>query len=106
MEDTDKKYPEGHFIGLWIGICIAIFSGLGVPLSFISDMPGLMGIGPAIGVSIGVAIGSSIEARYKKEGKIRPLTPQEKKNRSRLSLFGVGLLVIGVAIFLLILFNK
>lgn len=60
-------------------IGIAIFSGLGIPLSIILKNPGLIGIGPAIGVAFGLAIGSSIESKYKKEGKIRPLTEDEKR---------------------------
>jgi len=42
---------------------------------------GLIGIGPAIGVAFGLALGSSIEAKYKKEGKIRLLTEEEKKRK-------------------------
>ena len=50
MSDKNEKYPEGHFIGMWIGIGIAIFSGVGIPISIALKTPGLMGIGPAIGV--------------------------------------------------------
>jgi len=103
MEDVDKKYPEGHFIGMWIGICIAIFSGLGVPLSFATNNPGLIGIGPAIGVSIGVAIGSSVESKYRREGKIRPLTQKEKKGRRTALFIGLAILIAGIAIFLVLL---
>jgi len=60
-----------------------------------------MGIGPAIGVSIGVAIGSSIEAKHKKEGRIRPLTKREKKNRKVIVWIGITLLIIGLAVFLI-----
>ncbi|MEA3421581.1 MAG: hypothetical protein U9Q97_07900 [Acidobacteriota bacterium] len=77
--DKRKKYPEGHFVGKWMGISIAIFSGFGIPLSIVLKNPGLIGIGPAVGVAFGIAIGSSIESKYKKEGKIRPLTEDEKK---------------------------
>jgi len=104
MEDKDKKYPEGHFIGMWLGIGIAIFTGMWIPISIALKIPGLMGIGPAIGVSIGVAIGASVEAKYKKEGKIRPLTNQEKKRRKYVVIAGIAVLVIGLTIFLLKLF--
>jgi len=70
MQENNKKYPEGHFVGMWMGIGTAIFSGLGIPLSIATGNTGLIGIGPAVGVSFGLAIGSSIEAKYKKEGKI------------------------------------
>jgi len=33
MEENNKKYPEGHFVGMWMGIGVAIFSGLRIPLS-------------------------------------------------------------------------
>jgi hypothetical protein len=58
-----KKYPKGHFIGLWMSIGIAIFSGVGIPRSIATDIPGLAGIGPALGVSIELAIGSSMESK-------------------------------------------
>ncbi|NIO22324.1 MAG: hypothetical protein GTN76_16750, partial [Candidatus Aenigmarchaeota archaeon] len=48
MEKDDEKYPEGHFVGMWMGIGIALFSGIGVPLSIALKIPGLMGIGPAL----------------------------------------------------------
>jgi hypothetical protein len=102
----DDKYPEGHFIGLWIGICMATFTGAWIPISIALKMPGLIGIGPAIGVSIGVAIGASIEAKHKKEGKIRPLTEKEKKNRKNIIWIGIALLFVAVAAFLLVLFLK
>ncbi len=60
-----------------MGIGIAIFSGLGIPLSIALNL-GLIGIWPALGVAFGLAIDSSIESKYKKEGKIRPLTEDEK----------------------------
>jgi hypothetical protein len=66
MEENNKKYPEGHFIGMWMVIGIAI-SGLCIPLSIITGNPGFIAIGPAIGVSVGLAIGSGIEAKYQKK---------------------------------------
>ncbi|MDD4898811.1 MAG: hypothetical protein PHY70_05475, partial [Methanocellales archaeon] len=63
-KEKNKTYPEGHFVGMWMGIGIAIFSGFGIPLSIATGNPGFMGIGPAIGVAFGLAIGSSIEAKY------------------------------------------
>ncbi|GAH91318.1 unnamed protein product, partial [marine sediment metagenome] len=37
----------------------------------------------ALGVAFGLAIGSSIEAKHKKEGRIRPLTEEKKKRRKK-----------------------
>ena len=96
----DKKYPEGHFIGMWLGIGISIFTGVGIPLSFALNNPGLIGIGPAIGVVIGVAIGTSIENKHKKEGLIRPRTKKERSNRNILLISLIALGIIGLAILL------
>jgi len=51
MEENNKKYPEGHFVGMWMGIGMAIFSGLGIPFSILTGNTGLIGIGPAVGVA-------------------------------------------------------
>ena len=104
MEKNNEKYPEGHFVGMWMGIGIAIFSGIGVPLSVALKMPGLIGIGPAIGVAFGIALGQSIESKYKKEGKIRSLTKDEKKKRKILVIAGFFVFILGLLKFLLRLF--
>jgi len=105
MNQEEKKHPEGHFISLWMGIGIAIFSGIGIPLSITTDNYGFIGVGPALGVAVGLAVGSSIEARYKKEGKIRPLTEEEQKSRKTAVNIGVValilLLILGLVFFLL-----
>jgi len=44
MEEKNKKYPEGHFMGMWMGIGIAIFSGVGVSLSIVLKIQGLIGL--------------------------------------------------------------
>lgn len=106
MDEKNEKYPEGHFIGMWMGIGIAIGCGLGVPLAIAIGNPGFFGIGIPIGLAIGIAIGSSIEAKYKKEGKLRPLTLEEKKKKKSGVMIGVALLVIGVLIFLFFLVSK
>lgn len=99
-----KKYSEGHFVGMWIGIGIAIFTGVGVPLSFATGNPGLLGLGPAIGVAFGVAIGSGIEAKHKEEGRMIPLTKAEKNSRKKAVAVGVAALLVGVVAFVLMLF--
>ena len=101
MDDVEK-YPEGHFVGMWIGICIAIFSVFGIPLSIATENPGYIGIGPALGVAVGVAIGQSIENKYKQEGRIRPLTESEIKRRKNAVTAGIILLTLGVLIFILV----
>ena len=106
MKEKNKKYPEGHFIGMWMGIGIAIFSGLGIPLSIISETSGLIGVGPALGVAFGLAIGSAIESKYNKEGRIRPLTEDERKKKKIGVLLGIMLLAIGALTFLFIYLNR
>ena len=101
--EEEKKYPEGHFIGIWMGIGIAIFSGIGVPISIATNNNAFMGIGPALGVAFGLSIGQGIENKYKKEGKIRPLTEEEKKRKKLAVLAGIIMLILGVATFLFML---
>ena len=101
MDDVEK-YPEGHFVGMWIGICIAIFSVFGIPLSIATENPGFIGIGPALGVAVGVAIGQSIENKYKQEGRIRPLKESEIKRKKNAVTAGIILLTLGVLIFILV----
>jgi hypothetical protein len=104
MENIDKKYPEGHFLGMWIGIGIAIFSGFGIPLSIATENPGFIGIGPALGVAIGLAIGQSMENKYKQEGRIRPLTESEQKRKKNAVTAGIFILTVGVIIFIILYF--
>jgi hypothetical protein len=109
MKEESKKYPEGHFQNMWIGLGMALFSGLGVPLWLALDNPGLIGIGPAIGVAVGAAIGQSIEAKYKAEGKIRPLTEEEIEKQGKIKKFliwGVALFIMGLAVFFAIMFLR
>ena len=104
MNDKVKKYPEGHFVRMWIGICISIFSGFGIPLSIVTENPGFIGIGPALGVTVGLAIGQSIENKYKQEGRIRPLTESEQKRKKYAVTAGIVTLTLGVLIFILLYF--
>jgi hypothetical protein len=104
MEENNKKYPEGHFVRRWMAIGVAIFSGLGIPLAIVTENPGMIAIGPALGVSIGLAIGSGIEAKYKKEGKIRPLMEEERKRKKMRTTISLIILVVlfllGLLLFL------
>ncbi|MBD3319324.1 hypothetical protein GF342_05440 [Candidatus Woesearchaeota archaeon] len=106
--DHDKKtrYSEGHFLGVGIALGMIIFSGAGVALAVSTGNLGLLGIGPAIGLAIGLAIGKSMEDDYRKKGMIRPLTKKEKEGRKKAKLAGVIALVIGVLVFLVLLFAQ
>ena len=96
----EKKYPEGHFAGKWIGIFVAIFSGVGVPLSVATDNSALIGIGPALGIALGVAVGQSIEKKYREQGKIRQITKEEKKIKKILVYVGMAIFILGLGAFL------
>jgi len=87
-----------------MGICIAIFSGFGIPLSIVTENPGFIGIGPALGVAVGLAIGQSIENKYKREGRIRPLSESEQKKKINIVFAGIVILTLGVLIFILLYF--
>lgn len=104
MDDKANKYPEGHFLGMWMVIGIAIFSGFGIPISIVTENPGFIGIGPALGIAVGLAIGQSIENKYKQEGRIRPLTKSEQKRKKNAVITGIVTLIFGVLIFILLYF--
>ena len=104
-DQNDSKYPEGHFLGLWMGIGIALFSGLGVVLSVVAQNNAFIGIGPAIGVGFGLPIGQAIENKYKAQGKIRPLTEKEKRVRRNALLLGLFIFLLGVVVFSVMYFR-
>ena len=106
MESNNtKKYPEGYFVGMWMGIGIAIFAGIGIPLSIVTHNYGLIGIGPALGVAFGLSIGQAIENKYKKGNKIRPLTEEEKKRKKIAVIAGLAIFTLGIIVFLLLFFS-
>jgi hypothetical protein len=74
---------------------IAIGAGLGAAL-------GNIAIGVAIGVAIGAGIGSNLEKQHKDE--IRPITDEEKELQRQATLFTVGILLVGVVVFVIMFF--
>ena len=97
-----KTYPEGHWMGLGIGIGLPI----GVAIFFIADLlTGEFGsmffLGPGAGVAIGVSIGAALEEKHKKSGQIRELTPQEERRQMRLVLAGLVILAVAAVAGLL-----
>lgn len=100
-----KKYPEGHFIGMYTGIGIAIFGGLGVPLSIILKNNAFIGVGPALGIPLGAAIGKAVEDKYRKKDLIRPLTKKEKHTKKIEGIIAVGIIGLGVLVFLVLLLS-
>ena len=85
-------------------ICIAVFSGFGIPLSIITHNHGFIGIGPAMGVAMGTLIGQSIENKYKKEEKIRPLSEYERKRKKNAITAGIIILTLGIATLIVLVF--
>ena len=98
MNDKNKKYPEGYFIA--IGIALGI--PLGVPLAISLGNPGFIGIG----IPIGLAIGLALEEKYKRQGRIRSLTENEKKKRKIGFILGIVSLIIGFVVFLVFLLKQ
>ena len=105
-DSQQQKFPKGHFVRMWTGLGMAIFSGLGVPLSIVADNFAFIGIGPAIGVAFGISIGQSIENNKEKAGLIRPLTEEEQRTRRKLTITAGVLIGLGVALLLVMLFRK
>ncbi len=99
----EKKYPEGHFVSLWIAVGIAIFSGVGVSLAIATKNYGLLGVGPALGAAMGIAIGQSVEQKKKAEGLIRPSTTREQQQRKILIWTLILLGVLGFIAFFFLL---
>ena len=99
-----EKYPEGHFVNQWLAMGISLGLLLGVPFALSIDNPAFFGIGLPIGVALGLAIGKSVEDKYRKEGKIRPLTKQEKKRNNRGIAVGLIALLVAIVLFVLIYF--
>jgi predicted RND superfamily exporter protein len=85
---------------------MAIFSGIGIPLSIITNNYAFIGIGPAIGVAVGIGIGQSIESKYREEGRLRPLNATEKRTRKRVVIAGMVFLCLGILAFLYFLLGR
>jgi len=96
MEDKNKykKYPEGHFVGIYMGMSMAIFTGGFVPIAILTNIYGLIGVGPAIGVAVGIAIGSSVEKKYKDEGRIIPRDSESTSKVKKIAIVGIILGII------------
>ena len=103
MEGENKKYPEGLYLCMWMGIGVVIFSGIIIPLNIILNNYGFIGIGPAIGVVFELSIGQAVENKYKEDGKIRYLIEDDKKVRKNCVMAGFAILSLGVVVFLLLI---
>jgi len=95
MDGDNTTYPEGHFLA--IGLALGI--PFGIVFATILDNPGFI----AMGMPFGLAVGLALEAKYKKEGKIRPLTQEELKAGKIRVIAGIVLLLLGIFVFWLFL---
>ncbi|PLX00309.1 MAG: hypothetical protein C0594_15835 [Marinilabiliales bacterium] len=100
MKNNDGKYPKGHFVRKWMILGIAIFGGLGVPLSVVADNKGFIGLGPAIGLAFGVIIGSIIERKYKDKGLLTENKEDDSKVKKLLlsALIAIGIILLAFII--------
>ncbi len=98
--DETAKYPEGHFLGIWMAICCIVFTAIWMLIIIALGVPALIGVGPAMGVTIGLAVGMTIEHKQKEKGRIRPLTKSEKRIRGIAVVIGVIIGLIGFVLFL------
>ena len=99
---SDRQYPEGQLVAIWIGFGIALFAGLGVALAVATGTPGLIAIGPAAGVGFGAAVGAGLENKARQEGRIRAQTPEERRRRVLALWAGLALFVVGVVVAALV----
>ena len=105
MKEVDK-YPEGHFVWIWMGIGVVAFSVVGVSLSILLKNFGVIGVWPAFGVMIGFVIGKAIENKHEEEGMMRPLTNKEKKVRILAVAVLLILLLLVAVVFSMMYFLK
>jgi len=99
LQRQHKLVNEGYYMGL----CMALGSGLGVAIGAATDN---IGAGLPIGVGCGIAIGVALDAKAKKEGRI--LCPRETTRSPKTAL--VLLVIVGLlalaAILGFVLFSR
>jgi hypothetical protein len=88
---------------MWMGLGIAMFCGVGVPLAIVTGNFGLIGIGPAVGVAFGAAVGRAVEDKHRRQGRIRPLSEPERRRRRSRTTWALVSVLIGVALFVVLL---
>ena len=96
MDENNKTYPEGYFLA--IGLALGIPFGLVFATSL--ENPGFI----ALGLPFGLAMGLALEAKYKKEGKIRPAGPKELRRRTIGLATGIIVGLIFLIIFMFMVF--
>ena len=93
MAEEMKQYPSGYLFGA--GLALGMVSGL--IFSVIMHNPDLF----ILGIPAGLLIGAVLEMKYKRDGRIRPLTQEETKRRNILIIALLVLFLAGIGMFLL-----
>jgi hypothetical protein len=105
LASSDGKYPESYWMGAGMGIGLAVGMAFGAALGLATGNIGFgVAVGPGMGVAIGVAIGTALEQKHK--NKIRPLTAEERRTRSRATIVALVVLMFGVLAFLAIFLGR
>ncbi|MFC2038834.1 hypothetical protein ACFLUG_03585 [Chloroflexota bacterium] len=96
LQKEHKLITEGYYMGVWM----ALGSGIGVALGAVMDQAGG---GIPIGIGIGVSIGAGLDAKAKKEGRV--LCPRKSgagsRNTKVIILVILGILMLaGLVAFL------
>jgi len=95
----NKEHTEGKYMGLGMGIGILGTVVISIIIFFLTKGRfEYFYFSPAVGVALGAGIGASLEKKY---GKKIKLTEKQKKIKWILAISGVGLLILGIAIFML-----
>lgn len=103
--DGTGGYPEGHWMGIGIGIGLLLGMPMGLLMGIAMDNMAIgIAIGPALGIGLGVAIGSALEKKHRED--VRPLTEEELRMKKRLTLVTLKLLIIGILVFLALVFRR
>ena len=87
-------------------IAMAIGAPLGAVIGLAWGEAAMAGAGVALGAGVGLAIGSAIETDLRKKDRVRPLTPEERKQRWRFGIAGVAVGVLLLVAFVVLYLNR
>ncbi len=90
-----EKKKQGHYVGMWMAIGIAIWSGTFIPLAIATDNIGLIGLGPAVGVIFGLIVGKAVEKDKMEKGILEPVKEEPK---TPIWWLKVALLLLGIIV--------
>ena len=94
-----KRYKQGHFIGL--GMAIGIPLGMPIGLAM-----GNIALGPVLGVALGIPIGVAMEKKNNPNPIL--LTAEEKKVKKRnlLIVLSIGVIMLATGVITYFLIQK